>query len=157
MPAARRREDCSYPQHASNLARVDFARGKIVERFLRYLDDVALDERRTFGSALLRILEAAFPFEHRPAVVIISCKLGKDRPEIDLSITERSEPRGPLDPWLEARIDALASIRIELRILHVEGLDALVIDVDEGEIIELLQEEVRGVVVDAAALVVVHL
>ena len=35
----------------------------------------------------------------------------------------------------------------------MEGLDALVIDVDEGEIVELLQQEMRGIVIDVAALV----
>ena len=36
----------------------------------------------------------------------------------------------------------------------MEGLDALVVDVDEVEVVELLQHEVRRVVVDAAARVI---
>ena len=82
--------------------------------------------------------------------------LGEDAAEIDLPVAERTEPARALDPGRIAGIDALPPGRIEFGVLDVERLDALVIDVDEGEIVELLQHEVRGVVQDVAALVAVQ-
>ena len=127
------------------------AAGEIVERLLGDADDVVLDERRALARAVLGMLQRAFPFEHRPAVVIVLRELGEDAAEIDLAVAQRAEAAGPVDPALIAAIDALPAGRIELGVLHVERLDALVIDVDEGEIVELLQHEVRRVVVDVAA------
>ena len=127
------------------------AAGEIVERLFRHADDVVLDERRAFGRAVLGMLQAALPFEHRPAVVVVLRQLGEDAAEIDLPVAERAEAAGPVDPALIAGIDALPAGRIELGVLDVKRLDALVIDVDEGEIVELLQQEVRRVVVDVAA------
>ena len=112
------------------------------------------DEGRAFRGALLGMLEAAFPFEHRPGVVVVGGELGEDRAEIDLAVAQRAEAAGAVDPRLVAGIDALAAVRVELGILHVKRLDALVVDVDEGEIVEMLQHEMRGIVVDVAALVV---
>jgi hypothetical protein len=37
----------------------------------------------------------------------------------------------------------LSGTRVELGVLDVKRLDALVVDVDEAEIVELLQAEVR--------------
>src|SRR5438105_9060664 len=105
-----------------------------------------LDELRAFARTVLRVLERAFPLQHRPAVEIIGCKLGEYAAEIDLSVTQRTKPPCPIDPALETSIDALPACRIEFRILDVEGLDALVIDVDVIEVVELLQQEVRRVV-----------
>ena len=78
-------------------------------------------------------------------------KLGEDAGKIHLAITQGPEPARAVDPALIAGIDALAAVRIELGILHVIGADALVIDVDERQIVELLQQEVRRIVVDLAA------
>ena len=75
------------------------------------------------------------------------------RAEIDLPVAERAEAAGALDPGRVAGIDALPAGRVELGVLDVKRLDALVIDVDEVEIVELLQQEMRGIVVDRAALV----
>ncbi len=132
------------------------AAGEIVEGVRRHLDDVRGDEGRAFGRAGHGVLQRAFPFEHRPAVVVVFRKLGEDRREIDLPVAERAEAAGALQPALEAGIDALLAGRVELRVLHVEGEDALVIEVDELDIVELLQHEVRRVVVDAAARMVVE-
>ena len=66
------------------------------------------------------------------------------------SPSERKRP-ARFDPALVAGIDALPAGRVELGVLHVEGLDALVVDVDEVEIVELLQQEMRRIVVDVAA------
>ena len=80
-------------------------------------------------------------------------ELGEDRAEIDVAVAERAEAAGAVRPVGEAGIDALLRRRAELRVLDVKGLDALVIDVDEPDIVEVLQAEMRRVVVDAAALV----
>ena len=53
---------------------------------------------------------------------------------------------GAIDPVLIPAVDAGARVRPELRVLHVEGTDPRVIGVDEGEIVELLQDEVAGIV-----------
>src|SRR5262249_44219987 len=103
------------------------------------------------------ILQAALPFEHRPGVVADGGELGEDADEVHLAVAERAEAPGAIDPGLEARIDALPSGRIELRILDVERLDARRINVDEGEIVELLQQEVRGIIVDVAARMIADL
>src|SRR5450755_4722766 len=60
--------------------------GKIVEGALGNADDVMLDELRTFAGAILRVLERAFPLQHRPAVEIMGCKLGEDAAEIEMSV-----------------------------------------------------------------------
>ena len=107
--------------------------------------------------AVLGMLQAAFPFEHGPGVVVILRQLREDAGEVDLPVAERAEAPGPLDPGRIARIDALPPVRVELGVLDVERLDALVIDVDEVEIVELLQQKVRRVVVDGAARMVLQL
>src|SRR4051812_16000534 len=89
--------------------------GKIVEGTFRDADDVAIDQRCAFGSALLGMLQGAFPLEHGPAFVVVAGELGEDRREIDLAIAGRTEAPGPVDPAREAGIDALLAGRIELR------------------------------------------
>ena len=65
-----------------------------------------LDESAPFASAVLRMLQAAFPFEHGPGIVIVLRELGEDRAEIDLSVAERTETAGAVDPALVTAIDA---------------------------------------------------
>src|SRR5260370_20649918 len=72
--------------------------GKIVEGALGNADDVMLDELRALARAILRVLERAFPLQHRPAVEIIGCKLSEDAAEIALSIDQRAKPPCPLRP-----------------------------------------------------------
>src|SRR6202011_3366015 len=141
-------------EHPPCLRRIDHPAGEIVEGPVGDTNDVVADEGRAFPRAVFRILQAAFPLEHRPAVETDRSHLGEDRLEINLPVAERTEAAGAIDPWLEARIDTLPSRGIELGILHMEGANALRIDVDKGEVIELLQNEVRGIIVDRAARVV---
>src|SRR5690606_24125160 len=121
----------SYAHHLAQRGAVDTGIGEVVECLLGDADDVMLDEGRAFCRSVLGMLEAAFPFQHRPAVVPVLRELREDAAEIDLAIAQRTEAAGPLGPALIARIDALPAGRVELGILHVEGRDALVIDVDE--------------------------
>ena len=130
------------------------AAGEIVERLVGDADDVVGDELRALARAVLGVLQAALPFQHRPRVVADRRQFREDPAEVDLPVAERAEAPGAIDPGLEARIDALPAGRIELGVLDVERLDARGIDVDEGEIVELLQQEVRRIVVDVAARVI---
>ena len=69
-----------YPQHAVDLTLVGCAAGEIVKGFFRHADDVVLDEIRALAGAVLRMLQAAFPFEHRPGVVTILDQPGRALP-----------------------------------------------------------------------------
>src|SRR2546429_420546 len=102
------------------------------------------------------MLETPPPPEHRPAGVAVLGELREDAAEIDLAVAERAEPAGALEPWLEAAVDALPAGRIELGVFHMERDDALVIPIDEVEIVETLQHEMRGIVIDAAARMIVE-
>src|ERR1700688_4871483 len=86
---------------------IDARIGEIVEGPAGRLDDVASDEGGALGGALVAALDAAFPFEHGPAGKVVLGELGKNAAEIDLSVTQRTEPAGPVDPGLEPAIDAL--------------------------------------------------
>jgi len=111
------------------------------------------DELRPFASAVLGVLETAFPFEHRPARIVVLGELGEDRFEVHLAIAQRTEPSGPIDPRLEPTVHALAAGRVELGVLDVEHANPLVIEIDVLEIVELLQHEMAGVVEEIATLV----
>jgi hypothetical protein len=58
--------------------------------------------------------------------------LEKIAPEVHLPVAQGTGSARALDPGLVARIDALPPVRVELRVLDVEGADPLVVDVDEG-------------------------
>src|SRR5450631_227226 len=150
------RTSLSQAEHLAVRKIVGACAGKIVEGTLGNADDVMLDELRAFARAILRVLERAFPLQHRPAVEVMGRKLGEDTAEINLSIAQRAKPPCPIHPALETTIDALPARGIEFRILHVEGLDALVIDVNIIEIVELLQQEVRRIVEHVRPRVVLH-
>ncbi len=122
----------------------------------RHADDVVLDEFRAFAGSVFGMLQGAFPFDHGPAVEIVGRHLGKDRPEIHLTIARRTEPSGPVHPALEAAIDALPPGRIELRVLDVEHLDPVFVDVDIVEIIQALQHVMRRIVEHVGARMVLH-
>src|SRR5208337_2380589 len=104
-------------ERALDLLLVDRAAGEVVERLLGNADDVMRDELGALARPVLRVLEAAFPFEHRPGGIAVLRHLGEDAGKIDLPVAERPETPGPLDPRRIARIDALPSVRIELRVL----------------------------------------
>gem|GEM_PF-5809811 len=79
----------SNSQHAFDLRLVHTTtRSEIIKGFARRVDDVAFDEWRTFGGTLIRRLQAAFPFQNGPGVIVVLRKLGKDRGEIHLAVTQ---------------------------------------------------------------------
>ena len=57
---------------------------------------------------------------------------------------------------MKAAVDTLTTGRAELGVLDVKHFDALVIEVDVFEIVELLDHKVAGVEKDVAARVIVH-
>src|SRR5574337_2236623 len=59
------------PECAADLFLVDYAAGVIVKRLLGDADDVAPDKVGAFARAVLRVLEGAFPLEHRPGRVAV--------------------------------------------------------------------------------------
>src|SRR6185312_8636507 len=120
------------------------------------LDDVLADEGCAFLRALLGVLDAALPFQHGPARVAVLGELAEDRAEVDLAVAQRTEAAGAIDPALVAAIDTGAAVGTELGVLHVEGADALVIEIDEGEVVQLLQHHVAGGVEDVGARMLVH-
>jgi hypothetical protein len=97
-----------------------------------------------FPCALLGALEHVLPFEHRPAVVAVLRELGEHAREVHLPVAQGPEAPGAVDPGLVARIDALPAVRVELGVLDVEGADALVVDVDEGEVVQRLSTKCDG-------------
>src|SRR5690606_6630695 len=124
---------------------------EVVERLLRAADDVAGDEGSALRRAIFGVFQRALPLQDGPGRVPVRRELREDYAEIDLTVSQRTEAPGAVDPRLIARINPLAAVRIELGILHVESFDPLVIDVDEGEVVEGHQQEVRRIVVDGAA------
>ena len=125
---------------------------------LGHPDDVRGDELGPLARAVLGVLEAALPLEHRPAAVVVGGELAEDAGEVDLAVARASgSGRRGSTQSSKPRIDALLAGRVELGVLDVERLDPLVVEIDELEIVERLQHEVRRVVVDAAARVVVDL
>ena len=77
--------------------------------------------------------------------------LEKIAAEVDLAVAERTEASSAIDPRLIAAVYALPAVGTELGILYVKHLDALVIQVEIFEIVELLQHEVAGIVKNIAA------
>ena len=81
--------------------------GEIVKGFLGHADDMGIDKGRPFAGAVLGVFQAAFPFDHGPAVIAVLGQLGEDAAEIDLAVTGGAEAAGAVDPGLEAAVDAL--------------------------------------------------
>src|SRR4030095_13522749 len=90
----------SNAQHAPVGREVRAAGREVVEGALRHLDDVVADEDGAFARALLGVLDAAFPLQHRPALEAVLRELGKDAAEINLAVAERAEAACPVDPGL---------------------------------------------------------
>ena len=90
---------------------------------------------RAFARAVFRVLEAALPFQHRPAREVVRRHLGEDRREVDLPVAQRAEAPGAVQPRLEAAVHALLAGRVELGVLDVEDLDALVVVVDVVQVV----------------------
>ena len=98
------------------------------------------------GGAILRVLEGALPLQHGPAGVVVLGELAEDGAKVYLAVPQGAKAPRPPEPGGIAPIDPLAPRGPEFGILHVKGAHPLVIEVEEGEVIELLQQHVAGVV-----------
>src|SRR6266446_2923589 len=124
---------------------------KIIETRACSLDDVVGDERRALGRSLLGALDTAFPFEDGPAVEAVLRQFGKDSSEVHLPIAGRAKTPGAIDPWLISAVNALAPAGTKFRVFHVKHLDALVVEIEVLQVIELLENKVTGIEEDVAA------
>src|ERR1700687_152752 len=103
------------------------------------------DERATLGCSLIAALYTTFPLHHGPAFEAVLREFGKDSGEIDLPIAERAEAPCPFDPGLVAAVDTLPARPANCRVLHMEHFDAIVIEIDKLQIVELLQNKMAGI------------
>ena len=115
------------------------------------------DKGGAFAGAVFRMFEAALPFENSPAFEIVCGELAENGFEVDLSVAQGAEAARAVDPGLVAAIDALAAGGIEFGVLDMEHADAFVIDVDIFEVVEALQDEVRRVIEQAGAGMVIRM
>src|SRR6266571_9193897 len=75
-------------EHAAIGGHVGAGAGEIVERLFRDAGDVVGDELRPFAGAVLRVLEATLPLQHRPAGIIVLRQLREDRLEVHLAVAQ---------------------------------------------------------------------
>src|SRR6202521_6311742 len=104
-----------------------------------------LDKWSPFRTSLLAAFDATLPLQYRPSRKVILRQLGKNGAEINLPISRRTKPPGSIYPSLIAPVNALPACRTKLRILHVKHFDAIVIQIDELQIIKLLQHEMARI------------
>ena len=109
-------------------------------------DDVVADEGRALACSIFRMLQSAFPLHDRPARIVVLRQLAEDATEVDLAVAQGAKAPGTIDPVLIPAVHTGSAGGIELGVLHVEGADALMVDVDEGQVVKLLQHEVAGIV-----------
>src|SRR5262245_36643776 len=100
---------------------------------------MAGDEGSALPRALLGALDAAFPFQDVPAVEACLRQQREHPPEIDLSVAQGTESSGSLRPRLIPAVDAHPAAGLELGVLDVEAGNALPVEFDELQIIQLLQ------------------
>src|SRR5690606_146307 len=100
-------------QHAPVGGLIHRTRGEVVKGAVGHADDVIGDELRTLARAVLRVLQAAFPFQHRPAAEVVLRHLREHGAEVHLPVSQRAEAPGAVDPTLEAAVHALLAGRVE--------------------------------------------
>src|ERR1700674_656232 len=113
-----------------------------------------LNKGSSFCRPLFAALDATFPLQYRPSRKVILRELGKYRTEINLPVSRRAKPPRTIHPALITSVNALPARRTKLRILHVKHFNALVVHLDEFQIIELLQHEMAWVIQHVASLMI---
>src|SRR5262245_3113757 len=114
-----------------------------------YPDDVVANELGTIAGSVLGMLKATFPFQRCPAAVAILGELGEDQAEVDIAVAGGPKPAGALQPVDVSRVNPRLGAAIPFGILDVKGNNALLVDVKEAAVVDVLQEEVRGIIEDA--------
>src|SRR5471032_1940596 len=144
------------PQQLPYFLTVRAASGKVIERAVRYVNNMLADSLRALPRAILRMLQRALPFKHSPAGKIVLGHLREDRPEVDLPVAQRPETSRAIHPPRITAIYPLAPVRTKLRVLHMESLDAFVINIDELKVVQLLQQKMTGIEQDVRTRMIVH-
>src|SRR5262245_56900691 len=101
-PATRVARSAVQPERAVDGFAIRPLIDEVVEGGLAHADEVPLNERRSLFRTVFAVLDGAFPFEHRPAVVVVHRELGEDRAEIDVAIARRAEAASTIRPVGEA-------------------------------------------------------
>ena len=130
---------------------VYFGTSKIIKGFFSSFNNMTLNERSPFTCPLFGTFNTALPFEYGPTVVIVLRELREDAWEVYFSIAYGTESTGALDPREIAAVCSGAGVRVELRVLHVEGFNAFVVEVDIAEVVHALEDEVMDVLVEGAS------
>src|SRR5262249_46576720 len=107
------------------------------------------DKRRSFSSPLFGTFDAAFPFQHGPPLVARFCQQREHPAEIDLAVAQRTKAPRAFRPRQIAAIDSDPPVRTELGVLHMKSRDPFAVNLYERQIVDLLQQKVAGIVVDA--------
>ena len=76
------------PEKAIDLRLIDHSTGEIVKSPFGDVNDVIPDEFSPLPCAVLGVFQAAFPFQHGPALIIILGHFRENTGKIDLSITQ---------------------------------------------------------------------
>src|SRR5690242_6247795 len=139
------------PQHAADIGPAARPAHAGIEGSLSDTDQMLLDEARALGGSLVRILQAALPFQRRPAVEAVARQAAENAAKIDITVAKTAEASGAVEPLGIAAIDPAAGADIEFGVLDVKGADPRVVAVDEAEIVDVLQAQMAGVVEDFRA------
>ena len=87
---------------------------KIIEGFIRYTDNMGPNELRSFPGAVFRVFDATLPLHDSPPCIVVLRKLTKNCFKVNLSISRRPVPSGPVQPALVATKCSLPAGWIEL-------------------------------------------
>ena len=71
-----------------------------------------------FTGAGFAVFQATFPFQRRPAVIVVLRQFAEDAFEINLPVTQRTEAARAVDPGLIAAIDATLGAGGEFRVFN---------------------------------------
>ena len=118
-----------------------FIRGlarKIIESFICNPNDVVANKSCPFPRPILGVLEATFPFHHRPTAKTVLGQFTENAFEIYLPIAGATVPACPVEPALVAAKSTLLARGMELRILYMKCFNAGMVMIDIGQVIQLL-------------------
>ena len=82
--------------------------------------------------------------------------MGREPDNIDLTIAQRAEATGPVDPAFITAVSALQRRRVKFRVLNMKHFDPITEVIEKGQVVELLQHEMRRVKQNAATRVMIN-
>src|SRR5664279_1444829 len=107
-----------YSQHGTVKCIIRTGARKIIKSLFRHANDMVPDKGCTFPCPIFRMFNAALPFENSPTRVVIGRKLAEYGFKIHLSVPQRTEASGPVNPGLVAAIYSRFASWIEFCIFH---------------------------------------